>query len=200
MERPDDEFDKLLTAVGPERGGRSPEEVAAAEQRLKEMASAGPEETLRGMRRNGWVALGFGVALLLMFVAVLFDEDPLPLVQPGDPWYAYLGAAALYFMLVLSLAAGVLLVAGGLAFRQAREWARRAIAGVLTATIVYCAALGVVAVAVALSELGLTLQAVAMAAMGVAAMGVWVLILSYPLRYFRSERVRRICEASATGL
>lgn len=203
MEKHDGEFDGLLAVVGPERRSHTPEEVAAAEKRLRELVGVEEEATLRGMRQNGYLAAGIGVVLLLIFLfcpAEYAGDVRLRIMYSSRvPWSYYVDTILVRLTWELCLPSGILLICSGLAFFGARDWARRVIAAVITFHLLFCAAALVIMDAGSVRNTEWTRETILWAAIRNVSLGALIWGLWRARRYFLSERIRQACGASRSA-
>lgn len=190
----------LLRIVGAERDAHSPDEVAAAEAELKERSEASRTRLLKRMIRAGAITAAVGLlgaifALFVMsdFIAdVLGEKGGLSGLVPA--WIGgLLGFAAILLAAATQVIMGLLLIWAGLAFRKAREWARKVILVIVWIAIAFCI-VGIVGFEV---EVPLTTEldarAVSLMVFAPAVIAFCLLILWIPQRFFSSTEVREAC-------
>jgi len=192
---------ELLRIVGRDRGETSPDQVAQAENQLRELLAEAVPVLRRRVRAWGTTGLTLGAMLTLWGMVALLMIGLRIVTEGADSWQAGMGAASrlhLAMMLLLGIvngAFGVVLLAGGLGLRRYRNWARKTVvwavwmwfaAGVLLTPLgVLCMAL----VGTSSREILLSLAAALPQA------GLWVYILRRITRALESPEVKEVCGA-----
>lgn len=190
------ETDRLLDIVGASRSVYSPEEIAAAEARLRLFAQSGRDDIRTRMRRAGTIAAGIGffVGIWPLFVAAMILTDDPDVFTPAsgdflDRYAPVIMAGALLVQAIL----GGLLCAAGIAFRRRQPWGRMVIAGFLWFLVVYCCLSAPVGAMMAFfQDEGIAFGIAMTLAMALIA-GLWVMLIRIPLRFFRSDAARYWC-------
>jgi hypothetical protein len=196
VELDDRTVDELLAVVGAERDSHPPDEVAAAEERLRSWASVWPELSLRHLRWAGVMAAALGLAALLA-VAVWV----LPFVGTPSFLALYLREPGIFgwvwFRLAVCVLPALALVVGGIAVCWRRGWARLLIvvsAWVLLALCVLAAAGRLLPTAV-FTPLMLPVDPMVPLVAGAIAGAplLMALFLFLMARYFSSDEAKALC-------
>ena len=199
MERPDETVSDLLRIVGEQRDRHTPDEVAAAEKRLRALAEGDRQDVRRRMRRNGRIVAGIGLLVgiwppcaLGLHLSQQRDWGPVP---PEFGWFV----TVFIVLCVAQTICGMALCAGGLGFARGREWGRQLVLAVLWVAIAYCVGFAVFWEIFILLNMGWQAHTVVFMVFGPAMCAFWVFLLWLPKRYFSSEAVRAACREAAPG-
>ncbi len=190
--------EELLEIVGPSRASYAAEAVAAAEGELRSRTGTEQELFTAKGRKIGTVCAWLGG--LFVIWGLVFIPIGLSFLSDREPVTAESSFLFMHFDVVfvggaaLEALAGALLLMGGMGFRKRRERGRRLILVVLWIAVLYVVVFtsGMVVSLYQLASGGLRLG---MAVVSVLMAGAWCLLLWLPIRYFRSPRVRQLCQA-----
>ncbi|MHC4502275.1 MAG: hypothetical protein ACYTFI_03140 [Planctomycetota bacterium] len=185
-------MDDLLRTVGKERSDHPPEEIAAAERRIRELIADTLEAKRRRLRTVGTVltVIGFlvGVCPILALFGLLHQlpENPLP---KGSGFLLPLMAG----LWSLQSASGFVLFAGGLGLRKFREWGRKLAIAVIWIAIAFFVAVPLFWDVMMLRTIGVGAGSIAIAVFVLLWMGLPVYLLWLAGRYFSSDSIREVC-------
>ena len=191
-----DDFDCLIEIISKNRSNYSPEEIAEAENQLRQAVTDSRVMTIKKAKTVGMIvaAIGFMIGLwpviLIPEVGEIYSEwgtkdETVTFAERTFPIFFLLVAA---FQIVL----GLVLVAGGIGFRMLRHWGRWLILSVIWIYITYCifAFVYIEVTALFLSrDEGVSLT---MVFGGLFVTVIWVLLLWLIQRYFTSQRIKSI--------
>lgn len=193
MEPRAQQVDDLLRIVGQQRDRHTPEEVAAAEQRLCALAEGDRQDVRRRVRRNGWIVAVIGLVVGVWPLCVLGlhlsqqrDWGPPP---PEFGWFVVVFVA----LCVVQTVCGLALCAGGIGFARCREWGRKLVLAVLWVAIAYCVGFGVFWEIFIPLNMGWQAHTVVSMVFGPAICAFWAFLLWLPKRYVSSDAVRAAC-------
>lgn len=192
-----DDIDSLIKTIGKERSSRSPQEIAEAENKLRQAVVESRDRVAGRARIVGTVLavigflLGIWPIILLAGLVPLFSKAPpmaedAPLLERALPT-VFLSVAMLHII------CGFALGAGAIGFRSLKHWGRKTILTVIWVAIGYCVSF-LLFWQVSLFSLGPPgMMKLPMAFGGLIVTGFCVMLLWFAQRYFASEKIRKLC-------
>ena len=192
-----DDIDGLINTIGKNRSSSPPEEVAEAEEKLRQAVADSRLRTVNTAKSVGTLVAVFGLVIAVFPVILVTAEREIFYEWDSEAEGGTFAERAflifLPLMMVFQIVLGLTLAAGGIGFRMLKNWGRRAILAVIWIYITYCICAFIYFEATALLLSGDNEMSLLMALGCLFVTVFWVLLLWLAQRYFRSERIRSLC-------
>lgn len=194
----DKSSNELVKMIGEDRTKYSVDEVKKAEAELKKRSSDEEVEFKNKMKRYGVIIAFIGGAMflwaLILIPMSIGTLSEMPALDENVPFLVRNYHILFYIAGAFQMIIGGMALLGGLSFRLFKEWGRKLIICVLAIGIMYLIGFFIFWEISLISMTGLSPHTIAMAIGGIIIASIFFFIFWIPLKYFRSNRVKEICE------
>ncbi len=190
-----DDFESLIEIIGKNRSNYSPQEIAEAENKLRQTVTYSRIHTIKKVKTVGTIVTIFGFIIGIFPVMLIIEERDIFSEWGSDAGTFSEHAFSIFFplMMAFQIIGGLVLAVGGIGFIMQRHWGRRIILTLIWIYITYCICAFTCFEGIALFSRKYDGVNLPLVLGGLFVTVFWVLLLWLAQRYFTSQRIKSIC-------